>query len=80
MHERITVRQQRTLFQPCALCGEQIATGSTLVAVTGRGIVPIPRELRIAFGICIAQQRRRELCELCFGEVPTVADLLLGAA
>jgi hypothetical protein len=80
----ITIRQQRTLFQPCCLCGEHTASGSTLVAETSRGIVPVPRELRVACGIVVAQQRLRELCASCmeYGafEVATIAERLRGAA
>lgn len=84
MRKPITIRQQRTLFQPCSLCGEHTASGSTLVAEDHRGIVPIPRELRVICGIAIAQQRLRELCWSCmeYGafEVATIAERMRGAA
>lgn len=72
MRKTITVREQRTMFQPCAACGALLAFGSTLVGV--------PKHQRIGIGIAVAQTRRRMTCVRCpvgsFYKPTTVAEAI----
>lgn len=76
MSKSTRIREQRTMFQPCAACGALLAVGVDLLGVRPRA--------RIAVGIAVAQHRRRMTCVACpvgsFYKPRTVAEALRDSA